>query len=206
MAKSAAKYIIGIDEVGRGALAGPVVVAAVCIKQGMRSRSPKVGELKDSKKLSSLQRERWSNYLKENLDITFAIARVYPRQIEKRNISGAANTAAIRVYEKIVKDLGKADIKAVFLDGGLFVRSREYQTKMIPGAKTFPKADEKIRAVAMASIIAKVDRDRLMRKLAKRYPEYGFESHKGYGTQLHLDALKKNGLSVLHRATFCKKA
>ena len=209
-----ARYVIGIDEVGRGALAGPVVVAAACVKYGMRSKASHLGKLKDSKKLSPLQREKWLQYFKGNSTIIFAVARVYPRQIEKRNISGAANLAAIRAYEKIIKNLEnmeyngskKFDIKAIYLDGGLFVKSRKYQEKAIPEAKTFPKADETVPVVAIASIVAKVDRDRLMQKLAKQYPEYGFEIHKGYGTKLHLDALKKSGLSVLHRTTFCKTA
>jgi ribonuclease HII len=215
----ASPIVIGIDEVGRGALAGPVVVAAALLKTpGVFGGDCELGKrrIKDSKKLSSKQRETWFNYFKNNSDIQFAVARVYPRRIEKMNISRAANLAALRAYKKLIassklsimkqkllansfkltsKEI--ADIQ-IFLDGGLFL-GNGVQPK---NAKTVIKGDEKIPAVAIASIIAKVHRDHFMVRLAKKYPAYGFETHKGYGTKRHYKALRKYGWCDVHRKTF----
>jgi len=228
--KKPEKWIIGIDEVGRGALAGPVVVAAALVHADFRHRkSDRLAmssiPLRDSKKLSPRQRERWSAHFKEDPMIEFSIARVYPRRIEIMNISRAANLAAERAYKKLIfisagkpkllansrlrsgfggqahklARRGIADIP-VFLDGGLFL-GNGIQPK---NAMTIIKGDEKIQAVTIASIIAKVHRDRYMRRLAKQYPTYGFDAHKGYGTKAHYNAIKKHGLSDVHRRTFCR--
>jgi ribonuclease HII len=207
------KWIIGMDEVGRGALAGPVVVAVARIEGS--NWLPKRGDLatlKDSKKLSASQREQWFDYVTHHPNISFAIARVYPRQIEKHNISGAANLAALRAYKKLVADLSivtaivTANTPAkIFLDGGLFLGNGILKRENPYRAKTMVKADETISAVAIASIIAKVHRDRFMVKLAKQYPQYGFEIHKGYGTKQHRQALKRQGISKVHRRSFMLK-
>jgi len=199
--------VIGIDEVGRGALAGPVVVAvaaSVCSPRELRG-------LKDSKKLSARQREAWYANFVKNPKIAFAVARVYPRQIEKRNISAAANLAARRAFARLEKKTGRraaGDRRPVrvFLDGGLYLGDKVWQAANVPTAKTMPKADEKIAAVSIASIIAKVTRDRFMRRLAKKYPAYGFDVHKGYGTAVHLAALAANGPCDVHRLTFLRKS
>jgi ribonuclease HII len=200
-------YIIGFDEVGRGALAGPVVVAGAMIL----ARDFKIGNrasttLKDSKKLSAKQRESWYVDFIKNPRVIYAIARVYPREIEKRNISAAANLAALRVYKKLINiSKNRVVIAAMVLDGGLYLGSKKWQEKNLPYAKTLPKADENISAVAIASIIAKVHRDRFMVKMAKKYPQYGFEVHKGYGTKKHLAAIRVRGACPIHRLTFLKK-
>jgi ribonuclease HII len=193
------KYIIGIDEVGRGALAGPVVVAAALIKRAVMMR--RLGKLRDSKKLSPKRRLAWYAYFKDNFAIEFAVARVYPRRIEKLNISHAANLAALRAYKKLIDNYESQIMNApVFLDGGLFLGNGE-QPK---SAKTVVKGDEKIPAIAIASIVAKVTRDRFMVRLAKQYPAYSFEAHKGYGTKKHYKALKKCGPCDAHRKTFLR--
>jgi ribonuclease HII len=194
------KYIIGLDEVGRGALAGPVVVAAAMVPAG------RFASLKDSKKLKPWQREAWCAYFKNCGDVRFSVARVYPRGIERLNISGAANRAALRAFAKLVRQ-NKIDPNeaTVFLDGGLFLESRVAQRGHAYRAVTVIKGDEKIPAVAAASIIAKVARDRFMVKLGKRYPAYAFEVHKGYGTKIHRDALAKAGPCEAHRLTFLKR-
>jgi ribonuclease HII len=206
------KYIIGIDEVGRGALAGPVVVVAAMICQ-VPCIKCQDGTLKDSKKLSAKRREAWSIHFKNHPGLTFAVARVYPRQIEKKNISGAANLAAFRAYERLIAKTESQGVKRsainasrVFLDGGLYLESRKEQTDHHPSAKTIIKADETIAAVAIASIVAKVHRDRLMHRLARSHPGYGFEIHKGYGTKAHYAALRKHGPTSAHRLTFLKKS
>ena len=183
------RWVVGIDEVGRGALAGPVVVAAAAVPRGLALRNRALGPLKDSKKLSRGQREAWLLHFNDLSDprngadrMAFAVARVYPRQIEKRNISRAANAAAERAFLRLCvgETAGSAGVRCrIFLDGGLFLGNGG-QPK---NARTVIKGDEKIAAVAAASIIAKVYRDRLMRRLAKKYPAYGFDVHKGYGTR-----------------------
>lgn len=193
------QWIIGIDEVGRGALAGPVTVVAAMMPRGTVFKNKKLGVLKDSKKLSAGKREAWNTYLKDHSDIYFSVARIYPRGIEKLNISRAANRGALGTFEKLSKNHKLSVKTAVFLDGGLFLGSRAKQSK---NAKTIIKGDEKIAVVAIASIIAKVNRDDYMKRLAKRHPEYGFEIHKGYGTKAHLRALKKYGPCPAHRLTF----
>ena len=203
-------YIIGIDEVGRGALAGPVVVAAVVVVRGRgRVADDNLGKLRDSKKLSAKQREAWFGIFKSRSDIKFTVARVYPRRIEKLNISGAANLAAGRACRNLMEH-GMRSIEQgrrtdIFLDGGLYLRNRKTQELHHPNAKTVIKADEKIPAVAIASIIAKVYRDRFMRRLSKKCPGYGFELHKGYGTRAHYAALRRHGPSLFHRLTFLRK-
>lgn len=192
-----AKNTIGIDEVGRGCLAGPVVVVAAMVRGSVRNS--RLGTLKDSKKLTKLQREAWFDYFIKNKDIDFALARVYPRKIEKINISGAANLAALRAYGRLLKRQTLSVRPVVFLDGGLFLGARARQPSH---AKTVIKGDEKIRAVAVASIIAKVSRDRFMARMAKKYPDYGFEIHKGYGTKMHREAIVRHGICPMHRLTF----
>ena len=210
------KYIVGIDEVGRGSLAGPVVVAAIAlprsrIKHKLYSRifanrnSRKIREipLRDSKKLSAKQREAWFEYFKAHPKVNYAIARVYPRQIEKRNISRAANLAAERAFLRLTKTYNLKLNTSVFLDGGLYLGSRKGQ--MANGklnVKTIVRGDEKIKVIAAASIVAKVSRDSGMVRLAKEYPQYGFEEPKGYGTRAHMRAIRRHGPSKAHRLTF----
>ncbi len=214
------KYIIGIDEVGRGALAGPVVVAAVCFPAGLKISNRKLGALKDSKKLSPKLRKLWLEHFKSIPEISYKTARVYPRVIEKINISQAANRAASAASERLIKSFQSSQrhtnklqfvgMFKIFLDGGLYIKNhpstgsgRASSGRII--AKTIIRADEKITAVKVASIIAKVQRDRYMKKLSKKYPRYGFEVHKGYGTRRHIRAIKKYGGSRAHRLTFIKK-
>ena len=200
------KYVIGIDEVGRGALAGPVVVAAVLLPQNFQFPSARWRtklKLRDSKKLSPRQREIWFNFIKQQ-KIPFAIAGVSPKIIDKINISQAANLAASRALLKLIKSY-KLKIKnfKVRLDGGLYVKnlSASQRTKNYK-IKTIIKGDEKIPAISLASIVAKINRDRYMKKLHKKYPRYDFINNVGYGTKNHIKAIKKYGLSPIHRKSF----
>lgn len=161
--------------------------------------------------MSARQRERLAKHLASMVGVRFAFARVYPRQIEKRNISGAANLAALRAFSRLAIVAKIGPNAKVFLDGGLFLGSRAEQQKRAKNgrktiAKTVIKGDEKIPAVAAASILAKVYRDRLMTRMAKKYPAYGFEVHKGYGTAAHRRAVKKHGPTPIHRLTFLGKS
>ncbi len=202
------RYIIGIDEVGRGPLAGPITVVALAttvnIKLQISNLKNKKLKLKDSKKLSALQREQWFHYmqkLKKEKKIFYQIVSIAPNIIDKINITRAANRAATQAYEKL-KTKNSKHIKkhVVLLDGGLYLQE---SYKGI--GKTIIKGDEKIPAISLASIIAKVTRDKYMTKMHKKYPQYGFESHKGYGTRAHYRALARYGASPLHRKTFLNK-
>lgn len=190
---------IGIDEVGRGPLAGPVTVGAVFIKN---PRSVRLKNLRDSKKLSPRKREEWYSLLlslQKEKKLFFATAHISPRVIDKINISKAANHAALRALRKLIKKAGlnPRHVK-VLLDGGLRLPSKEEAYN----SKTIIKGDEKIGVIALASIVAKVERDRYMVRASKKYLGYGFELHKGYGTKLHRKMIRKKGPSKIHRLTF----
>lgn len=203
------RYIIGIDEVGRGALAGPVTVAAVAIMvnpkpifargkspEGLiRDPKPRL-KLRDSKKLTPRQRETWFGYIKTHPGIFYTTAGVSPKIIDKINISNAANLAATRALDKLTKNLKlKAESCKIFLDGGL------YLLKSL-NSRTIIKGDEKVPAIMLASIVAKVSRDRLMKKLHGKRPQYDFINNVGYGTKKHLRTIKKYGRLPIHRKSF----
>ncbi len=223
MASKKEKYIIGIDEVGRGALAGNVVVAATAVPTKLRIKNSelrikkktknskslilnfKLAKLRDSKKLTSSQREIWFKYAKKELRLQYAIASVSPKAIDKINISEAANLAARKAFTLLIKN-SEFRIKncKVCLDGGLYLKSLKLKTWNLK-SRTIIKGDEKISAISLASIIAKVSRDRQMKNLHKKYSQYGFEKNKGYGTKEHIKMIKKHGSSKIHRLTFLKK-
>lgn len=205
--KSPNSYIIGIDEVGRGPLAGPVTVAAVAIprlpfKKRVKRNFP---PLRDSKKLSAKQREIWFKWAK-NQKISFATASVSPKIIDKINISNAANLAATKAFKKLTTNSSKLTAKncKIFLDGGLYLCLEKFKFKNLKIYNSIIKGDEKIPAIALASIVAKVHRDAFMEKMDKKYPRYGFKKHKGYGTKTHFEKIKNYGLSEIHRISFLK--
>lgn len=194
-------YIVGIDEVGRGPLAGPVSVGGVLISEKFKAQSEKLfRDIKDSKRLTLRQREEWFTLLTSNKNIKWAVAHVWPPVIDRINISNAANLAARKVYRKLkekiyFRDNGKNLNLHVLLDGGLYLPAMISQETIIKG-------DEKVPIIAAASIIAKVVRDRIMVRLHKKYPRYFFDVHKGYGTKTHRARIKKFGYSKVHRKTF----
>ncbi len=216
------KYLIGIDEVGRGSLAGPLLVAAVSLPRGLRLKKG-LGKLKDSKKLTALKREQWFKFLRSEPKIKFALARVQPRTIERMNVSRAANLAALRAFQGLISNFQFPISNCkVLLDGGLYLGNKRGHsqikrglTRKISGlrlsayserwsARTVVRGDEKFTSVKLASILAKVSRDRFMGKLGRLYPQYGFEKNKGYATRAHIRAIRSVGPSELHRATFIK--
>src|SRR3989344_1705840 len=170
-------YIIGIDEVGRGSLAGPVVVAVVALPKKWHAF-----RLRDSKKLTPRSREEFFKYAKDSPTIFYAVSRVYQRNIDKINISKSADLAATRAFLKLVEREKILCRKNVYLDGGLYMYAsmlRAAGLRLSP--RTIIKGDEKINAIKFASIVAKVTRDRYMVKLHKLYPKYGFDIHRGTG-------------------------
>ena len=183
-------HIIGIDEAGRGPLAGPVVVAGVKLKS--RNKNLKIfRHIRDSKKLSQKQREEWFSLLTAHPALDWAFSKVWPKVIDRINIAKAANLGAERVYRRLAQGV---TLPAV-LDGSL------YLSRHIPH-EVIIKGDENISVIAAASIIAKVTRDKTMLRLHKKYPQYRFDLHKGYGTKLHKILLKQFGASKIHRKSF----
>jgi ribonuclease HII len=201
------KMVVGIDEAGRGALAGPVVAAAVTIKNSSniqfikkQFRNLKIKnnlKLKDSKKLSENEREMFFKLILKNKNIEWGIGKVSEKIIDKVNIKNAAELA----MEKALKNLErKARRRADFvvIDGSKIKNFFLLNYKL----KTLVKADEKIFSCAIASIIAKITRDNIMKKEDKKYPSYGFRKHKGYPTRFHYQKIKIYGPSIIHRKTF----
>jgi len=191
------RYLIGIDEVGRGPLAGPLCVGACAVEASkMRICRRVLRGAKDCKQLSPAQREQWFSLLKgaeSRREVRLMTAFVGQKAIDARGISWALKTAICRVLRR----LGfPPPCCRVLLDGGLRApRAFLFQETIIRG-------DEKEPLIALASIVAKVRRDRHMVRLAKRFPQYGFEKHKGYGTQLHYEQLRLHGVCAIHRKSF----
>ncbi len=225
------RYLVGIDEVGRGCLAGPVTVAAVALPVELRIRNYELGKLKDSKKLTAIQRERWWHWIKSKSParksdrsihnsppkadaplaqkfilrdlIFYAKASVHPKIIDRINISQAANLAATRALKKVCSMLDVRNVGSVLLDGGLYLNNPTLIIAHLE-PRTITKGDEKFNCVKLASIVAKVHRDRIMKRLHKKFPQYGFDEHVGYGTKAHIASIKKYGYCELHRWTFLK--
>ena len=190
-------YIIGVDEVGRGPIAGPVTVCAAMVPRGFVFAGVCGDRPNDSKKLSAKKREEWFLYAKEHPKISYTTSSVSPSVVDKIGISRATALAVERSIKKLSSTWGSDPQVEVLLDGLLYAPA-EYKQK------TIIKGDEKEPIISLASIIAKVTRDKYMTKLAKKYLEYGFERHKGYGTKKHYEYIKKYGISDVHRRSFLK--
>ena len=184
------KRVAGLDESGRGPLAGPVVAAAVSINANCKLQ---IANLRDSKKLSQKKREKLYELITENQNIEWGIGRVSEKIIDKINIKNAAELAMWRALQKL-----KHRPDFLIIDGKYL---KNYKLKTL-NYKLIVKADEKVFSCAAASIIAKVTRDRIMEKFHKKYPKYRFALHKGYPTKLHLKLLRKYGPCKIHRKTF----
>ena len=196
----APQFIIGIDEVGRGPIAGPLCVGACMIQQkDRRVFSNVVRGIRDSKQLSPQKREQWNRVLFGAQEQ--GICSVRTVMVSEKVIDTKGLTFALRFAIKRVLHLLKVDPRVceVLLDGGIKA------PLVFPFQKTIIKGDEKIPLIGAASIVAKVRRDRYMVQVSKRYPQYGFERHKGYGTREHYMALRKQGISKVHRRSFLKK-
>jgi len=191
--KKGFKIVAGIDEVGRGPLAGPVFACAVVVYEIPKSKI-QMPKIRDSKKLTPKKREEFYNILINHKQIKWGIGRVSERVVDRINILQATRLAMKRAVLNLEKKLGqKADF--LILDGKIKLDLDVEQKSIIKG-------DNKVFSCAAASIIAKVRRDRLMRKQHKKYPEYGFINHKGYGTKKHMAVLAQLGPCKLHRKSF----
>ncbi len=186
------KKFAGIDEVGRGSLFGPVFAGAVILNKSTEIFLTMHG-LKDSKKLSAKKRKFLSPLIKENA-ISWSIGESSSSEIDSRGIRKATEKAMIRAIDQLII---KPDI--LLIDGNLPLRLWSGEQKLfIKGEDIFP-------SIAAASVLAKVARDELIIQLAKKYPFYGLEKNKGYGTELHRKKLKELGPTNLHRKTFITK-
>lgn len=188
-------FVVGLDEVGRGPLAGPVCAAAVMVNSKSEIlNSKQTQNIKDSKKLSAKRREGWYEFLTTNPDIKWGIGLVSEKIIDRINILEATKLA----MKQALVDLAKKGVAAdyLLLDGNFILEDISLSQKAVV------RGDAKIWSCAAASIIAKVTRDRLMQKYHEKYPQYGFDKHKGYGTKQHLDALRKDGPCEIHRRSF----
>lgn len=179
------KRIIGIDEAGRGSLAGPVVAAAVSLPPGL-----KIPRLTDSKKLSSSVREKLYEILQNNKEITIGIGIVSPEEIDRINILKATHLAMKNAVNSL-----KSIFNLILVDG-LPVPALPFESRNII------KGDTKCACISAASIVAKVHRDNIMLDLDNNYPGYSFKNNKGYGTKGHLENLDRLGPSSIHRRSF----
>jgi ribonuclease HII len=182
------RNIAGVDEAGRGPLAGPVVVAAVILGKDWNAGHP----LDDSKKISLRKREQLFELICSEA-LAFKIVSISPQEIDRLNILQATLFGMYRCLTEIALPPDYA-----LVDGN------QYPQTTVPG-ETIVKGDERSKSIAAASILAKVTRDRLMVENAKHYPEWGFELHKGYPTKLHREAIAQHGLTPLHRRSFKHK-
>ncbi len=187
------KYLVGVDEAGRGPLAGPVAVGVAVVPIDF-DFSVFAG-VKDSKQLSATQRVAWLGRMQAHEHVQYQTALVGNRHIDRYGITHAIRKAMSRALDRLALD---PDACTVLLDGSLYAPSLyKHQTTIIKGDVT-----EQI--ISLASIAAKVRRDRYMVRLAQTYPEYGFEIHKGYGTRMHRERIIRHGISPIHRRSFLK--
>ncbi|MCY6372395.1 ribonuclease HII [Clostridium ganghwense] len=184
-------YIVGVDEVGRGPLAGPIVAAAVVLDLNYESDSDLILHINDSKKLSLKLREELDKIIKEKA-ISYSIVQIDNNEIDNKGIAWSNNEVLKRAYEgvKIKPNL--------ILSDGYAIKNCAYPNEFVV------KGDAKSASIACASIIAKVYRDNLMKKYADTYSKYEFDKNVGYGTQNHIKAIKKYGPTHIHRKSFLK--
>jgi ribonuclease HII len=194
MSYSSARWEVGVDEAGRGPLAGPVAVGVIAVKEGYDILATFSG-LNDSKKLSEKKREVLFKILQEEIkngNVRATVTLVSAARIDAKGIAPAVRHGVDMGVRKLLPDPRKGK---VWLDGSLKA-PEEYDQETVIGG------DGLIPAIMLASIAAKVTRDRMMQKLDSEYPLYGFAGHKGYGTKTHIDAIKMHGPCTEHRSSF----
>jgi len=191
--------LIGIDEAGSGPLAGPISVGAFAVRD--RDVLRKFKGVKDSKQLSEKQREEWFTTIKlyrKAGSVYYAVSFSNAATIDSKGLTRATRMAMKRCLKKLEKSGFASADSRILLDGSLYAPS------VYSNQSTIIDGDAKEPIIALASICAKVLRDRKMKRLAKEYPRYGFEIHKGYGTKAHYRAIRQHGMSDLHRRSFLK--
>lgn len=201
--KSSPLFIVGIDEAGRGPLAGPVVASAVCYKDASFQIPPELekqfGFIRDSKKLSEKKREEMFDFIHEHFYVGVGI--INAETIDRVNILQAtflAMKSAVADLERVMHHASIITHQDLYLlvDGNQEIPNCSYTQEVVVGG------DGIVKSIAAASIIAKVTRDRMILEYDKIYPGYGFAQHKGYGTKVHMDALRHLGPCPIHRMSF----
>ena len=189
------KCIAGLDEVGRGPLAGPVVAAAVVLPRGFTHP-----DIKDSKLLSAEQREKLLPTIRESA-LCWGVGVVEVEEIDRINILQASLLAMVKAFRAL-----RPIPDCLLIDGNQMIPAEFFQmtaiSKQLPQQQTIIKGDQLCVSIAAASILAKVARDTMMVELDKTYPEYGFAHHKGYSCVTHMEALRRFGPSPIHRRSF----
>jgi len=194
------QYLIGIDEVGRGPVAGPVTICAFKISESEYKKLLSENffdKLRDSKKLSEKKREEWFSKfveLEKQKIIEYSCLSKTAGDIDAIGISICIQKS----IAETLQELNATSTDKIFLDGSLNAPAE------FPNQETIIKGDEKIPVISCASIIAKVLRDKKMTEFHAEFPEYGLDGHKGYGTSKHMEAIKKHGVSKIHRLTYLK--
>ncbi len=221
-----------MDEVGKGSLAGPVVACAVALNSKFKNQNAKLKfksrvrtgaagnesfalsdlkNLRDSKKLTPKKRKKFYEILTKHPGVEWGIGRVYPGVIDRINILEATKLAMVRAVEKLkvnfAEDLASSHASAKAsanekLKIGFLILDGNMKLDLPIPQKSIVKADEKVLSCAIASIIAKVKRDKAMQRYHRKYPQYGFDRHKGYGTKQHITMLNKFGRCDIHRNSF----
>ncbi|HMQ02245.1 MAG TPA: ribonuclease HII [Candidatus Doudnabacteria bacterium] len=189
--RNGAKVVVGVDEAGRGPLAGPVVAAAVWFEQEVDA--PWWQQIRDSKKLNEARRGELAQIISTHAQVGIGLADV--AEIELNNILQASLQAMKRAIENLQVSLQDSH---VLVDGKFLIPDL-----LAHEQRAVVKGDSLIHSIAAASIVAKVTRDNLMKEYSEKFPQYGFAQHKGYGTAAHIQAIKQYGLSPIHRVSFC---
>lgn len=192
-------YIIGCDEVGRGALAGPIVAVAALFKIDdlLDSEETWLAEVRDSKRLSENKRVALDEKIRNQV-VHFGIGKISNKEIDKLNIHQANLRSIHQSVQEILKKISRNSKIFLAVDGRFIVPELHIKQEVVING------DDSVFAISSASIIAKVYRDNLMMKLDSKFPKYGFSEHKGYGTAKHIDAIKKYGVTDIHRKSFCQ--
>lgn len=183
------RYVLGVDEAGRGPLAGPVVVGAVLIENTKQV----VENVRDSKKMTKKQRKKAFVEIQEK-STAFGIGIVDAKEIDRVGIKEAVKEAMILAVSEVEKKI-KKKVDYIISDGAVYLLDDH---KMM----SISRGDLNHYSIAAASVLAKVTRDMIMEEYSKKYPNYGFEKHMGYGTKMHLDAISKHGICDIHRKSY----
>ena len=183
------RYVLGVDEAGRGPLAGPVVVGAVLIENTKQV----VENVRDSKKMTKKQRKKAFVEIQEK-STAFGIGIVDAKEIDRVGIKEAVKEAMILAVSEVEKKI-KKKVDYIISDGAVYLLDDH---KMM----SISRGDLNHYSIAAASVLAKVTRDMIMEEYSKKYPNYGFERHMGYGTKMHLDAISKHGICDIHRKSY----
>lgn len=188
--------LVGIDEVGRGPLAGPLVVGAVCFRSDTDKTKDWYKSLTDSKKLSHKKRLELSEKIKQSS--YYALGWVFPAELDKLGIAKSLKIATFRAISKLATN-HNIKIEQIIIDGNInFLKDTIYESNVA----TLIKADATVKEVSASSILAKTARDNYMIELSKKYPNYGFNKHMGYGTKQHLQAIWQFGATIHHRFSY----